>query len=185
MAQEKTREELLLEIKQLRERFAEVQACVQMEKRVQEQTRDLNVKSRHLEEVNSALKILLKQRESDKAEFEETILTNVNNLILPYLEKLKQTRLNDEQRTYIDILESHLNEIVSPFARTLSKNFLTLSSVELQIANLIKRGKSTREIAALLQASENTVVVLRYRIRSKLGLKNTKINLASYLKLLV
>lgn len=145
-------------------------------------TRELEMKSLHLQEVNTALKILLKQREEDKAEFEEYILSNVKNLISPYLEKLKKARLNDEQATYCEILEAHMNEIISPFARKLSRRFMNLTATEIQVADLIKGGKSTKEIAGLMQISENTVIVHRHRIRTKLGLKKTKANLATHLK---
>ncbi|PKN62989.1 MAG: hypothetical protein CVU57_21795 [Deltaproteobacteria bacterium HGW-Deltaproteobacteria-15] len=139
-------------------------------------------RTRELEEVNAALKILLKQREEDKSEFEENILSNVRNLVFPYLEKLKRTRLNDEQATYCEILETRMNEITAPFVRKLSRRYTTLTIMEMQVADLIREGKSTKDIAELLQVSENTVMVHRQRIRTKLGLSNSKINLASHLK---
>ncbi|RJR50750.1 MAG: PAS domain S-box protein [Desulfobacteraceae bacterium] len=145
-------------------------------------THELKVKSQHLEEMNAALKILLKQREEDKAEFEEYILANVKTLVTPYLEKLKQTRLTDEQQTYCEILKTHLDEVISPFVRRLSRSYMSLTPMEIQVADLIKEGKSTKEIADILKVSENTVIVHRHRIRTKLGLKQTKVNLASHLK---
>jgi PAS domain S-box-containing protein len=152
------------------------------EKTIAARTHELNLKSLHLEEVNTALKILLKQREKDKSELEEHILSNVKNLMFPYLEKLKRTQLTDEQATYCEILESHMNEIISPFVKNLSWRFTTLTAMEIQVADLIKEGKQTKEIAALLRISENTVIVHRHRIRTKLGLKKTKVNLASHLQ---
>jgi PAS domain S-box-containing protein len=143
---------------------------------------ELEMKSLHLEEVNTALKILLKQREEDKSEFEEYILSNVKNLIFPYLEKLKKAQSPEEHATYCQILEAHINEIISPFVRKLSRRFMSLTAMEIQVADLVKEGRSTKEIAALLQISENTVIVHRHRIRTKLGLKKTKANLASHLK---
>jgi PAS domain S-box-containing protein len=142
----------------------------------------LAARTRELEEVNAALKILLKQREADKSEFEENILSNVRNLIFPYLEKLNRTRSRDEQATYCKILETRMNEITAPFVRKLSRTYTTLTVMEIQVADLIRSGKCTKEIAELLQVSENTVMVHRQRIRTKLGLSNTKINLASHLK---
>lgn len=139
-------------------------------------------RTRELEEVNTALKILLKQREEDKSEFEESILSNVRNLIFPYLEKLKRARSRDKQTAYCEILETRMNEITAPFVRKLSRSYTTLTVMEIQVADLIREGKSTKDIAELLQVSENTVMVHRHRIRTKLGLSNTKTNLASHLK---
>jgi len=143
---------------------------------------ELKAQSRHLEEVNAALKVLLKRREEDQAELEEKVLTNVKELMLPYLERLKKSRLDSDQMTLLGILESNIREIVSPFVTKLSSRFLGLTPTEIQVAGLIRDGKSSKEIATLLNASENTVRSHRFHIRSKLGLINQKVNLRSYLK---
>jgi PAS domain S-box-containing protein len=143
---------------------------------------ELVEKSRHLEEVNAALKVLLKQRENDKADLEERLLANVKELVLPYVEKLKNSSLHSDQMTLVGILESNMKEIVSPFVTKLSSRFLSLTPTEIQVASLIKDGKTSKEIAALLNASENTVRTHRFHIRSKLGIKNKKVNFRSYLQ---
>ena len=143
---------------------------------------ELATQSRHLEEVNAALKVLLKQREGDKADLEERLLANVKELVLPYVEKLKNSRLHSDQMTLVDILESNMKEIVSPFVTKLSSRFLSLTPTEIQVASLIKDGKTSKEIALLIHASENTVRSHRFHIRSKLGIKNKKVNLRSYLQ---
>jgi PAS domain S-box-containing protein len=156
------------------------------QKRAQEALRkseaELLKKSRHLEEVNVALNILLKRREEDKNDFEENILANVKELVLPYVEKLKNSRLHSDQMTLVGILESNMKEIFSPFVTKLSSRFLSLTPTEIKVASLIKDGKTSKEIAALLLASENTIRSHRFHIRSKLDLKNKKVNLRSYLR---
>ena len=152
------------------------------EEAVRKSEAELVEKSRHLEEVNAALKVLLKQREEDKADLEERFLANVKELVLPYVEKLKNSRLHSDQMTLVGILESNMKEIVSPFVTKLSSRFLSLTPTEIQVASLIKDGKSSKEIAALLNASENTVRSHRFHIRSKLGIKNKKVNFRSYLQ---
>ena len=143
---------------------------------------ELEAQSRHLEEVNAALRVLLKKREEDKVDLEERLLANVKALVLPYVEKLKNSRLNSDQMTLVGILESNMKEIVSPFVTKLSSRFLSLTPTEIQVANLIKDGKTSKEIAALIHASENTVRSHRFHIRSKLGIRNEKVNLRSYLQ---
>ena len=152
------------------------------EEAVRKSEAELVEKSRHLEEVNAALRVLLKQREGDKADLEERLLANVKELVLPYVEKLKNSRLHFDQMTLVGILESNMKEIVSPFVTKLSSRFLSLTPTEIQVASLIKDGKTSKEIASLLNASENTVRSHRFHIRSKLGIKNKKVNFRSYLQ---
>ncbi len=154
----------------------------ELELRVQQRTKELGLKTRRLEKVNAALKILLEQREEDKRHLQESVLASVKSLIFPYVEKLKNTRLDSDQMTYFSILESHIREITSPFARILSEKYLGLTPMEVRTAGLIRDGKTTQEIAAILCISENTVSFHRFNIRKKLKLANKKVNLRTYLQ---
>jgi PAS domain S-box-containing protein len=160
----------------------------ELEKKVKERTLDLakineelEVKTNKLEEVNTALRILLKKREDDKRELEKKMAFNVRELVLPYLEKLNTSDIKEWQKAYVDIIVSNLNDIVSPFLHDLSTKFLKLTHTEIQIANFIKHGKTSKEIAELLRLSEKTVQTHRKNIRKKIGLKNTKANLRTHL----
>ena len=154
----------------------------QAEQALREREAELKVRSRDLEEVNAALKVLLKRREEDKIELAESVQINVKELVLPYLEKLKKSKLEPHQMTLIGILESHCKDVVSPFINKLSSKFIKLTPSEIKLADLIKAGRTTKEAAELLGLSENTIQVHRHHIRSKLGLKHAKINLRSYLR---
>ena len=143
--------------------------------------REREAKSRELEEVNIALKVLLRQREEDKSDLEEKVLSNVKKLVEPYVEKLKKTRLTVEQIACVSSIETHLNDIISPFLRNLTSKYLCLTPREIQIANLIKEGKTSKEIAQLLHLSQGAIDFHRNNIRNKLGLKKKKANLRSYL----
>ena len=142
---------------------------------------ELETKSKELEEVNAALRVLLKKRDEDKTDIEERVLSNVKNNIEPYLEKLKSGSLNKRQQTCIEIIETNLNEIISPFARNLSSIYYHLTPQEIQIAGLVKQGKTNKEIAAIMGLSLKTIEFHRTNIRKKLGLKNRKANLRTYL----
>jgi PAS domain S-box-containing protein len=163
----------------------------QLEAKVAERTQELlkiNIqlatKSRHLEDVNTALRVLLERREEDRSEIEEKIDYNLRELVLPYLEKLKNTSLNEKQASYLKVAESNIESIVSPFSKSLSEKFLNLTPTELQIANLIQQGRSTKEIAQVLSVSNRTVESHRKGIRKKLNLNNRKTNLRSHLSTL-
>jgi PAS domain S-box-containing protein len=151
------------------------------EQTLKEKEAELGIKAKNLQEVNTALRVLLKQRERDKAELEEKVLSNVKNLILSYLEKLKKTSLDSNQKFFVDILESNLNDIISPFSRKLSSKYLGLTPTEIRVANLIKDDKTTKEIAEIMNVSERTVDTHRDRIRKKIGIKHKKVNLRTYL----
>jgi len=108
-------------------------------------------------------------------------LTNVKEMMIPYFEKLRKTKLNVNQKTILNILESYLNEIVSPFVRKMSKKYLNLTPTEIEVANLIRYGSDSKEIADLLSLSPRTIYNHRRNIRKKFGLDNKKTDLRSYL----
>jgi len=141
----------------------------------------LKVKAKNLGEANAALRVLLKSRQEDKTELEEKVLSNVKELVEPYLRKAQRTRLTERQKAYLSILESNLKEVVSPFSRSLSGKFMNLTPSEIQIANLVKHGISTKAVSEMLYLSTKTVEFHRHNIRKKIGIKNTKANLRSYL----
>ncbi|MBW2248661.1 MAG: PAS domain S-box protein [Deltaproteobacteria bacterium] len=148
---------------------------------LQEKTIRLEVKKISLEEINTAIKVLLKKREEDKIEIEKNVLTNVKELIEPYFEKIKKTKLDDQQEALLSIIESYLNEIVSPFTRKMSLKYLNLTPTEIQIANLIRHGSSTKKIAEIMNVSPRTIETHRKNIRRKIGLESKRANLRSHL----
>jgi PAS domain S-box-containing protein len=151
------------------------------EEALRERERELEIKTHNLEEANIALKVLLKRRDEDKTELEDKILLNIKELVVPYLEKLKMGRLDEQQKTHVSILESNLNDITSSFSHRLSSKHMNFTPSEIHIANLLRQGKTNKEIGEFLNLSERTIAFHRGNIRRKLGLKNKKTNLKSYL----
>ncbi len=134
----------------------------------------------NLEEANTALRILLKTADQLKVELEDTVAFNMKRFALPYFQELRKNIENERQRTYLDLLEMSLNQITKPFMNGTTVKYLTLTPVEIKVVNLIKHGKTSKEIASLLDVSTKTVSNHRYSIRSKLNL-DRKVNLRSYL----
>ncbi|MFC1489484.1 response regulator [Thermodesulfobacteriota bacterium] len=155
-------------------------AHAELESKVEERTRQLKDKSKSLKEVNTALEILLHKRERDKVEIGENVLNNVKRLITPYFIKVKKTKLDDQQRAFLSILETNLNEIASPFFRHVSLKYLNLTPTEIQVANLIKQGITTKNIAKIVNRSPRTIDTHRKNIRRKIGLEKGT-NLRSHL----
>lgn len=141
----------------------------------------LETQSKNLEEANIAMKVLLERVEDKRGEDKEDILTNVKQLVMPYMDRLRKSYLSRDQHVLLNTLESNLKSITSPLVSKLSSSFLNLTPMEIRIAQLVKEGLMNKEIADLLGVSLNTVSSHRYKIRSKLGLKNKGANLRSYL----
>jgi DNA-binding NarL/FixJ family response regulator len=142
---------------------------------------ELRLKSKSLEEANTALRVLLQHREEDRKAMEEKVITNVKKLALPYIDKLKMLKLNENQLAYVKIIEDNLKDIISPFLRNLTVEHLNLTPREIQITSLVKEGKTTKEITDFLNISATAVDFHRKNIRMKLGIKNKKTNLRSFL----
>lgn len=153
----------------------------QIERELKERETELVAKTGALEDLNTALTVLLKKREQDKSELEDKVLFSAKELVIPYLEGLRNTDLNIRQWTLLDIALSNLGDIVSPFAEHMSTKISSLTPTELKVANLVKQGKTTKEIAELLYLSPKTIDCHRENIRKKIGIKNTKINLRTHL----
>jgi DNA-binding CsgD family transcriptional regulator/signal-transduction protein with cAMP-binding, CBS, and nucleotidyltransferase domain len=142
---------------------------------------ELTIKSLNLEEINVAVKILLNQMKRERMDSEAKIVSNVQELVLPYLENLRNSRLDAQQKECLSVIETNLNNIIVPFMQNLSIASSNLTHTEMKIANLIKDGKTTKEIADLLNLSPSTVDFHRNNIRSKLGLKNKRESLKARL----
>jgi DNA-binding CsgD family transcriptional regulator len=141
----------------------------------------LNEQARSLEESNIALKVLLNQRDLDRQALERKVLSNVKGLVLPYVEKLKGARLKPRERTLVEIVDAHLQDIISPLLQNIANADIILTPQEMHIAALIKDGQSSKEIAEVLHISEATVNFHRKNLRVKFGLHNRRVNLRSYL----
>ncbi|MGV8056850.1 MAG: PAS domain S-box protein [Smithellaceae bacterium] len=167
----------------------------ELERRVQERTAELanvievlrkneqllEAESHRLQETNIALKILLEHRKEDQHNLDRKVMANVRKLVLPYVEKLNSTPLTSIQTAYVDVIANNLDNIISPFLRNLTTAYMDLTPREIDVANLVRDGKSAKEIALLLNSSIRSIEFHKNNIRRKLGLTNTTKNLRTYL----
>ena len=142
---------------------------------------ELRQERERLEETNIALRVLLRQRGEDKKRIEETIFINVDRLVLPYVEQLQQGHLSEKQQMLTEVIDTNLRDIVSPFLRSLSVVNIMLTPQEIEVANMVRSGRSSKEIAEVLGISVSGVDFHRKKLRQKLGLTNSAKNLRSYL----
>lgn len=148
---------------------------------IQELELHLEHKTRELTELNNALSLLLHQGADARAEHERRIHDNLQRLVLPYLEKIQERCKDQELELYLRVAIANLEKITSTFSLTLSARLGGLTPRELEVAELIKQGRSTKEMAAILDLSSRTVEFYRDKLRVKLGIKSKKTNLRSYL----
>jgi PAS domain S-box-containing protein len=160
---------------------AEIIERQRTEEVLRQQEAELEIKSLNMEEMNGALKVLLKKREEDRTELGENVLANIKEMVAPYLEKLRRSNLDANQLNYLSIIENHLQEITSPFLKNITSRHWNLTPKEFQVASLIKDNKTTKEIAEMMNVCAGSIELHRNHIRAKLGLTNKKINLRSFL----
>jgi PAS domain S-box-containing protein len=150
-----------------------------LEKLVRERTTELEMRNKSLEEMNTALNVLLQKREEDKRRVEEVIVSNIKSLVYPYIEKMQNDSPNAKQHLLLSIIETHLNELLSPLLKTLQQ--FNLTPKEVQVAAMVKDGKTTKEIAAILGVETSSIDAHRNSVRKKLGLSRNA-NLQSKLQ---
>jgi DNA-binding NarL/FixJ family response regulator len=178
MAKKPTYNQLAQQVKRLEKRVAKLKG---VEEKLRDKHAALKAQTKEIREVNRALRALLTQSDKARRDLEERVLSNVKELVVPYINKLRKNRLDTKSMTYLRILESNLNDIISPFVHQLSSKYSALTPKEIQVAQLIREGKNTRDIGELLNSSKRTIESHRQNIRNKLGIKDTKANLRSYL----
>lgn len=150
------------------------QAYDEMEERVLERTADL-------EKTNATLSMMLDYARKAEIDIQERVVANIRTNSLFLLDSLKNEQLPKNALDLVELLETTTKSLVHPLAKRLESNLLRLSSREIQIASLIRLGKSSKEIMKLLNLSLQTVGSHRNNLRKKLGINNKKVNLRTYL----
>lgn len=132
--------------------------------------------------VNQALKTLLDQREIEKRAIEQTMVVNLKRYVFPYLEELDRLQIDDDVKSYVNIIRTNIEQLISPCSQRLGSAYIDMTSMEIRVADLIRQDKSTKSIAKQLNISPSTVEKHRNKIRKKLNVINRKVNLNTYLK---
>lgn len=134
-----------------------------------------------LEERNIAMKVLLENQNEEKQKLSDMLQRNFEKLVFPYYEKLAGCQDKEDIQTLSEIVASNTQACLSQFQKPTTMSYRLLTPMEIQVADLIKAGKTSKEIAALIGISERTVYFHRNNLRKKLNLQNTKTNLRTLL----
>ena len=148
---------------------------------LQETNRQLTLERKALQESNNALRIVLARIEQEKQEIHRDIKMNVEKILMPILHALA-LQLPPAQIRYVEMLQTNLEEITSPFVSQLSRSYHSMTPTEIAICNMIRNGMRTKEIAEMRGISEATINHHREKIRRKLKITNQDVNLATFLQ---
>ena len=141
----------------------------------------LEQKKKEAEDANIALQVMLDQHTRAKESIEEQVSIKLQDLVNPYLDLLRQSVNNEKQTETIRIIEAHIESITQQFSQRARAIMLRLSPREIVIADLVRQGKTSKDIAELLHLSLRTIETYRNNLRKKLGINKKKISLRTYL----
>jgi DNA-binding CsgD family transcriptional regulator len=157
-----------------------------LEEAVQRQTQDLLQEKQRLEEMNITLRNVLRHVEEERREQCQDLSGNIRSFLWPALAELDNEQNPVARSAAITLVREQLDRILAgmgssteQLAREKGMNKLTLA--ELKICQLIQTGRSSKEIAAILRISPETVQTHRRNIRRKLGVRGHDTQLAVYL----
>ncbi len=154
---------------------------VESVRKLEEGKRELETKTELLEQANMALKMMLQKSAENREEIEEEVLSTLKKMVVPYISKIKKAEISADVKEYLETLETNLKHVASPFTRKLSYEYIALTPKEIQVANLIRDGKSTKEISEELNMTKGSTEFYRNNIRDKIGLRGKKIRLREHL----
>jgi PAS domain S-box-containing protein len=143
----------------------------------------LHLQAQTLQEQETVLKYLFKQKEKEQNIIADNVMSNINLLIKPVIYDLKIKLKGNPAQESLNVLESYLDKVTQPFSniKKLNSNLYNLTAKEIQVASLIMEGKTSKNISSILGISIKAVDFHRANIRKKLKIKNNKINLQNYL----
>lgn len=152
-----------------------------LSEKLTEKEMELAKRAQELTAVNKALQQIAAQSRSDVIHFKNRVMGNVDELVMPLISRLKDGPLNDDQTVSINVLESNLTQIMDSFVARMGSRERNLSPKEMEVANLVRQGHSSKEIASILQTTRRAVEFHRDNIRKKLGIKKSRKNLRGFL----
>jgi DNA-binding NarL/FixJ family response regulator len=92
---------------------------------------------------------------------------------------MKSAGMDKNLKSYLSIVESNLNELMSPLIHNM--RHINFTPKEIMVASLIKDGRTTKDIAETMGVGTSAIDSHRNRIRKKLGLNKRTVNLQSYI----
>lgn len=160
-----------------------LEAKKQLEKKLERNALELSTIKCESDEVNTALKVMIKMRNSENLEAKSLLNEELNHEVLPFLQRLKSGNQDVKQIRLVHTLEANLQRLVTSYGSptSITSSYKNLTPKEIQVATMVREGFSTKAIASTLSLSPETISIHRKNIRKKLGLGSKGENLRSYL----
>ena len=162
--------------------YEDITAQINSEQTLLNREQELREKSQTLEDINTAMRVVLNQKNSAQNELKSTLYVNLRDMILPHLDALEATSRNNARDASLDTMRSGLKLMIELCHTDLGLADINLTRRERQLAVLIRADMTSKRIAAKLGLSESAVEFHRNNIRKKLGIAQKKVNLKTYLK---
>ncbi|MBQ6453433.1 MAG: hypothetical protein IJJ14_03640 [Coriobacteriales bacterium] len=118
--------------------------------------------------LSTTVDVLAARFASLKQEQERAAKTNLETEVMPLLSMLASTRLDKDQQLMVSTIRQCLESILDDHDARLASSEATLSFREREVAALVNRGKTAKEIAVLLGISTRTVETHKANIQRKL-----------------
>lgn len=143
--------------------------------------RELEQQKKELQEVNTTMKVLLQNMEKEQSRKADQLRSQLRHLVMPLVESLERISTGDRVSQLLGVLRSTLQSTLKDQWGEKGEHLDALTPKELQVALLIKEGKTSKEVADTLGISVHSVFFHRKNIRGKLGIRGGKTNLTAYL----
>jgi hypothetical protein len=146
-----------------------------LEKRVQLRTIALS-------KVNDALRMMIEGEQGRIKEEQQRISQNVEIFVKPLIDQLKSEDFPEQVRSLVETLELSLKNVFGDYTHDLAKVFSHFTPREMQVADLLRSGLPSKQIASVMGISVEKVNSHRNNIRKKLGVEATGKYLSVWLR---
>jgi hypothetical protein len=134
-----------------------------------------------LVEKNIALRVISDQIKDEVNQVKQNLQSNIDMVVMPVLRRMG-ARSRGSDRADLNLLESLLSDVTSPFVRVTESEFVNLSPREVEICYMIANGMLSKDIGRTLGISVRTVEKIRQQVRRKLNIAGSSGNLSTLIR---
>ena len=150
---------------------------LRLEEMIAERTAQLATANAALQRKTIALEEILSTYQAESTRRTARIVERIDQFVRPILD-----RRADERRELLTQFEAAISNATSESLDWMSQKLAALTPAELRVCEMIRRGMGSKEIAAAVGISADTVETHRRNIRRKLRINNETVNLSTFLR---